>query len=372
MKIGQIIDFLETKAPSSTSESWDNTGLLVGDREWTTRGVIVSIDLTEKALKIAQSRGYRLIVNHHPCIFPQGRGPSRLGADSLVFRAIQAGIAVASFHTNFDQCALEVPEAIASALGLELRGRLLEKPENSLLKLSVFVPTSHLEGVRSAVLGAGAGHIGNYDSCTFSISGEGTFRGRAGTNPAMGRPGVLARAGETRIETVIPRGLAPQVVRALRAAHPYEEVVYDLIPVLQRPGLEGVVRGLGYGFWGEWKRPKSFPELARDVKKVFNVNGFWVSQPSPARIRRLGFVAGQGADFIGAAKAAGCDVFLTGEVGYHAALGGSRQGMTVMELGHRESEKFFLSTVGDWLANEGLRTVKLDVPTQKFWLGGKT
>ena len=163
--------------------------MLVGDPEWETDGVVVSVDLTEQSIETAMKRGHRLIVNHHPCIFPKGKGLSRVvagqksGISSLVFEALRQGIAVAAYHTNFDQCSLEVVQAVSKGLGLQPKGRLLDAGEGSLLKLVVFVPSTHAQAVRDALGQAGAGHIGQYDFCTFSTQGEGTFRGSDQARP---------------------------------------------------------------------------------------------------------------------------------------------------------------------------------------------
>lgn len=376
--VGEVIRLLEAHAPSGTAESWDNVGLLVGDPNWKTSGAIVTIDLSEKALQMAQAKGIRLVINHHPCIFPKSKGISKITAGSdksgLIFEAIRRGIAVAACHTNFDRCALEVPQVISKGLGLVPRGRLIDKPQGSLVKLSVFVPDTHVNSVREALFQAGAGHIGNYDYCSFGAEGLGTFRGSSSTQPFLGTPGQLESAQETRLETVIPRGMEKAVLRALLAAHPYEEVAYDLYPVEQAPSGAGLVRGLGYGFWGEFPQPKPFSEVSRSVRRLFQVDGFLMTEPAPKKIRRVAFAAGKGASVIGAAASLGCDLMITGEAGYHEALAASVGGsMAVMELGHRESEFFFVETVKGWLKRkkfEGFKAVGLDLRTQKIWSRG--
>ncbi len=386
MRVGEVVRLLESHAPSGTAEAWDNVGLLVGDPDWQTRGAIVAIDLSEDAIIAAEKRGYRLIINHHPCIFPKSKGLAKITAGSgksgLIFEAIRRGIAVAAYHTNFDRCALEVAESISEGLGLEPKGRLLDKPQEALLKLAVFVPLSHAEQVRAAVSDAGAGHIGNYDSCTFSVQGQGTFRGSQGTNPFLGQPGQLESATEIRLETIIPRGLERSVVQAMLKAHPYEEVAYDLYPVEQSPSSVGLVKGLGYGFWGEFPQPKPFSEVLRDVRRLFQVNGYLLTdcEPQPARrssrsyrssrktkgIRRVAFAAGKGASVVGAAASLGCDLMITGEAGYHEALAARSSSMRVLELGHTESERFFVKTVRKWLEQSGLKATELFVQTQKY------
>jgi dinuclear metal center YbgI/SA1388 family protein len=370
-----ILSELEKRAPAGTAEDWDNVGLLSGDPEWKTAGAVVSIDLTEAALAAAKKSGAKLIVTHHPCIFPKGRGLSKLvpGAagslSRLLLEAYSDGIAVASSHTNFDRCALEVVEAVSKGLGAEPKGRLIEKGPGSLKKLVVFVPKTHVDAVRDAVTRAGAGQIGHYDSCSFGADGEGTFRGEAGTQPFLGKPGTLERAAETRLETIFPTGMERPVTKALLAAHPYEEVAFDIYPLEQSPSGQGLVRGLGYGFWGDFHEPKPFSDLCKSVRSLFNIDGFWITENPPSRVKRIGFVAGKGASFVGAARSVGCDLLITGEAGYHTALDGWRNGLTVMELGHRESEKFFITTMASWLSQLGLHTVESNFSTQKMQLG---
>ena len=375
--VGDVIQLLEQRAPSGTAESWDNVGLLSGDPAWKTSGAIVAIDLTREAISRAKERGYRLIVNHHPCIFPRTRGIARVvggegtGKTGLVFEAIRQGIAVAAYHTNFDRCALEVAEQISRGLGIVPRGRLLEKGAGSCVKLSVFVPLTHLEAVREALGNAGAGHLGDYDFCSFSAEGEGRFRGSDRTRPFLGRPGELESAREARLETIVPRGLEKSVLKALRASHPYEEIAYDLFPVEQAPASVGLIRGLGYGFWGEFPAPKPFSEVCKGVKTLFKAEGFLLTQPPPRKVRRLAFAAGTGSSVVEVAAALGCDLMITGEAGYHEALAVGEHRpeapMAVMELGHRESERFFVTTMEKWLGEAGLGVRAVHVETQKFW-----
>ncbi len=371
LEVSAVLKLLENRAPRGTAESWDNVGLLMGKPSWKTKGAVLSIDLTAESIELAKARGFRLIINHHPCIFPKQTGIAQI-TSPLILDVIQSGIAVVSCHTNFDRSALEVVDVISKGLGVIPQGRLLDKPSDSLRKLVVYVPTSHLEKVREALCSAGAGEIGNYDFCTFSTQGEGTFRGSLATKPFQGRPGRLERAQEVRLETVLPRGMEQAVLKALWDSHPYEEVAFDIFPVEQVPSGKSIVKGLGYGFWGDLRRPKSFPELARSVKTVFNLKRIWVTGTGPLLVRRVGFAPGKGASFVNAAASAGCDVFITGETGYHSALAAANavktgRPMWVMELGHRQSEKFFLQIMKEWISETGLKTVILDKQVQAFY-----
>jgi dinuclear metal center YbgI/SA1388 family protein len=373
--VADILSELEKRAPFGAAEDWDNVGLLAGDPAWKTSGAVVSIDLTEAALAEAKKAGSNLIVTHHPCIFPKGRGLSKLvpgpagSLSRLLLEALSSQIAIVSSHTNFDRCALEVVDAVARGLGVEPKGRLLEHASGSLKKLVVFVPKTHVDTVREAICAAGAGQIGRYDSCSFGAEGEGTFRGEEGTTPFLGKPGSLEKAAEVRLETVFPTGMERPVLKALLAAHPYEEVAFDVYSLEQAPSGQGLARGLGYGFWGDFQEPKPFPELRKSVRSLFNIDGFWITENPPSRVKRIGFVAGKGASFVGAARSVGCDLLITGEAGYHTALDGWRHGLAVMELGHRESELFFIKTMSSWLSQLGLRTVESNPSTQKMLLG---
>lgn len=369
IEIQSVMRLLEERAPSGTAESWDSVGLLVGDPELKTSGAVVSVDLTDEAIDLARDEGFSLVVTHHPCIFPAERGVTRLSSKHVAVRALRQGISVIACHTNFDQCALEVSHHIAREWGVRPLGRLIEPRSVECVKLVVYVPEKAFKVVRSALAEAGAGQIGNYDSCSFATLGEGTFRAKPGARPALGKIGKLEKAREYRLETIFPKGLEQTVMRALRAHHPYEEIAYDLYSVQQEPISRGLSKGLGYGFFGDFSEPKSFSEVARRVTELFQIPGFLMTEKCPSKIRRIGFVAGKGASFVSAAAHAGCDLFITGEVGYHSALDGARQNMGVMEIGHRESELFFLSVMADWLSDAGLKTLELNLPTQRIWVG---
>jgi len=146
--------------------------------------------------------------------------------------------------------------------------------------------------------------------------------------------------------------------------------LYDTVAEQKLNSRGKLVAGLGYGFWGEFRRPRPFPDLAKDVRSLFKVNGFWITNPTPSQVVRLGFTAGKGASFVESAASVKCDLLITGEVGYHNALQGTRLGLAVMELGHRESEKFFIETMKSWLLGLGIRVIDVQTPTQMIWSGG--
>jgi len=362
IRIRDILPLIEEKAPRSAAESWDNVGLLLGSSSWETTGAIVSTDLSLEAIELAQKNGYHLILTHHPCIFPKREGWSSLidegpeALKTLAMTAIQNKIAVIAAHTNFDRCAMEVSSKISEGLGAKPLGRVIDCAQESLEKLVVFVPADHIDSVQSAIFSSGGGQIGNYDQCRFSLEGEGSFRGREGADPFIGKVGQFETAREVRLETILPRSIRNRVIRAMKEAHPYEEVAYDLYSVLQKPSGLGMVSGLGYGFWGEFSSAIPFSGLASRVKTCFEVKDFWLTEGEKRDIQRIAFTPGKGASFMRSVIGLGCDVFITGEVGYHSALEGRRAGVSVIELGHRQSEKFFIDVMCEWMHEFGLQT----------------
>lgn len=365
LSLAEVSRHLDRLAPTSFAERWDNVGLILGRPTWKTRGAIVDIDLTPESVKAARRKGFNLIVNHHPALFPTGKGIGRLASapsdslQSLLLEAAEHRIGVYACHTNFDRCALEVVREASKALGARPIGRLHDPSSDvnrmEFLKLVVFVPVTHVDQVRDSICAAGAGRIGNYDSCTFGSPGLGTFRGLKGTNPFLGRPGVLEFVEEVRFETILPRALRARVLGALREAHPYEEIAFDIYPVLQTPSEKGLVPGLGYGFFGDLETPLGVDALIRRVARIFKSKSPRLTGRPPRKIRRIGFVAGKGISFARAAEDVDCDLFITGEAGYHDAWEAARSGLPVLDLGHRESEIFFPKVMKSWLNSIGLK-----------------
>lgn len=367
--VSDVLAALEDRAPSALAESWDNVGLLIGSARSKTSGVVVATDLSSEVLKIAKRKRYSLIVVHHPTIFPRQKGISRLirasepddSLSSLMIESIESGVSIASCHTNFDRCSIEVADAVAREVGFKSIGRVFEEGGEPIKKLVVFVPETHVDSVRVALSNAGAGQIGRYDSCSFETRGTGTFRALEGANPTIGKKHRVESVKESRLELVFPAGRRSQVLRALRASHPYEEIAYDLFSVDQSPSREGLVRGIGYGVYGDFASQVSLAAALSRVKKTFKVKSALVTPAISSfgknkKIKRVAFTPGKGSSFASAVRSSNCDLFVTGELGYHAALELARSGVSTIELGHRESEYFFAPTIASWLREAGVQT----------------
>jgi dinuclear metal center YbgI/SA1388 family protein len=372
-KVYDLITAIEARIPVRASESWDNVGLLAGDSRQSLRGVVIGVDLTEALLAEAIRKKANLIILHHPPMFPKGRGVSRLilgrsnELPTLLLQAFQKNICVYVAHTNFDRCALDGMMKLALDLGGTAYARVWEEPnegETLLKKLVTYVPVDHFEAVRDALYMAGCGHIGNYDCCGFSTAGFGNYRPLQGASPFLGKVGEMEEVEEVRLETLIVAGMEQVAIETLLEAHPYEEVAYDLYPVEQDPVKKGLVWGMGYGFVAELEKPVGFDEFVKRVKRVFKVDAFLANAVTPKKISRIAFTPGKGASFVASVRSHRPDIYITGEVGYHGSLDALRAGMGVFELGHRESEHYFLKTFLAWCKEWKVRASALDERTQ--------
>jgi len=332
-KLKEIITALEEAAPLSLQESYDNSGLQVGDPEMKVSGILVTLDVTEEVLAEAEKLGFNLVVSHHPVIFQELRSiTGKNASERLVRTAIRKELAIYSGHTNFDSVAGGVNTYMAHRLGL-VDQEILEPADGQLKKLVVFVPHKHLEQVRQALFEAGAGHIGAYDSCSFNLEGKGTFRASEDSDPYVGEPGKLHQEPETRLETIVPASQAGQVLRAMTAAHPYEEVAYDLYP------LENTDPGRGMGMAGRLKDPMDEEDFLAFVKDRFQTGVIRHSALRGKQVEKVALCGGSGSFLLSRALAYGADVFLTGDVKYHQFFDAEGR-IVIMDIGHFESEQF--------------------------------
>jgi len=332
-KLREIITALEGVAPLSLQESYDNSGLQVGDPGMEVKEILVTLDVSEEVLSEAKKLGCNLVVSHHPVIFGglksiTGKNP----AERIVRMAIQNEIAIYSGHTNFDAVTGGVNTYMANRLGL-VDQEILEAADGQLKKMVVFVPHAHLEQVRQAMFDAGAGHIGAYDSCSFKLEGTGSFRGSEGSEPFVGEPGIFHQEPETRLETIVQAHLLSKVVRALISAHPYDEVAYDIYPLeLKNPNS-------GMGMLGMLEEAMEEKDFLAMVKERFRTGVIRHSVLRGKEVKKVALCGGSGSFLLRKAMASGADVFLTGDVKYHQFFDAGGK-IVLMDIGHFESEQF--------------------------------
>ena len=333
MKIKEVVSALEMTAPLPLQDGFDNAGMQVGLTDAEVDGALLCLDVTEAVVDEAVARGCNLIVAHHPLLF---KGCKRITGQTYVERcllkAIQNGITIYAAHTNLDNAQGGVNFMIARRLGLE-HVRILAPREDSLLKLVTFVPTAQADEVRRALFTAGCGCIGDYDSCSYNLAGEGTFRASEGTHPYCGQVGSLHREPETRIETILPAYRQATVIRALLAVHPYEEPAYDLYP------LKNTWAQAGSGVIGELPEALTELDFLRRVKREFEVGCVRHTRLTGREIRTVALCGGAGAFLIPNALGAHADAFLTGEIRYHEYFGREND-ILLAEIGHYESEQY--------------------------------
>src|ERR687893_330510 len=331
VRVAQISGVIETIAPSTLAEEWDNCGLQVGDPEAVVNRVLVALTPLPEVFEEAEEKGANFLLFHHTLIFdPLKAVVTSSYPGGLLARAIRNGLAVYAAHTSYDAAPAGVSVALARALGLSDPLRVLS-PRGALRKLVVFVPEENVDAVAKTLGGAGAGVIGDYTECTFRTRGTGTFRGGDETNPYLGEQGRLEEVEEVRMETVVPAHSVDRAVEAATAAHPYEEMALDVYPV------EGSPEGCGYGRFGTLPERLTAEELNENVSGSL---GF-LSRPvadSGRQIETVAVLGGSGGSFIPEAAASGAHAFVTGDVDYHDALLAESLGLTVIDAGHAATE----------------------------------
>ncbi|MFT5479742.1 MAG: dinuclear metal center YbgI/SA1388 family protein [bacterium] len=346
MKLHQITEILSELAPSSLQESYDNAGLIVGDPNMSITGILVSLDTTEAIIDEAIAKKCNLVVAHHPIVF---KGLKQLNGKNYVERtiikAIKNDIAIYAIHTNLDNV-LEngVNQKIGSKLGLN-DVQILAKKSGTILKLAVYVPEDHLEAVRTALFEAGAGHVGNYDECSYVSNGVGSFRGGKDSSPFVGTKGLRHLEPEVKLEVVLPNHLKDQVVNAMVSAHPYEEVAFDLHQ------LENKSLHVGAGLIGHLPKPLATAEFLALVKTNLNTKVIRYTETAHKTISKVAVCGGSGSFLIGKAKGAGADAYITGDVKYHEFFDGENA-MMICDVGHFESEQFTIELLRDFLSEK--------------------
>lgn len=334
MKIKDITSYLEALAPLDLQESYDNSGLIVGDSNQEVSKVLISLDCTEAVVDEAIAKGCNLIVSHHPIVF---KGLKRFNGSNYVERtvikAIQHDIALYAIHTNLDHVTGGVNSKIAEILQLQ-NPAILEPKSNLLYKLVVYVPRNHVESVREALFNAGAGKIGSkYDECSFNTAGYGTFKPNEGSNPTIGEVGTQERVEETRIEVVYTKSIERKIFLALYEAHPYEEVAYDIIK------LENKHQEIGAGIIGNLENPMAEEDFLAYLKNNLKLNVIRHTALKGQSVSRVAICGGSGGFLLNAAKRSGADFFVTADYKYHEFFDSESQ-IVIADIGHFESEQF--------------------------------
>ena len=333
MYIKEITEFIESYAPLSFQESYDNAGLIIGDKNSKTNGVLICIDVTDKVLNEAIAKKCNLIVSHHPLIF---KGVKKINGknftEKLIIKAIKNDIAIYAAHTNLDNIINGVNSIFAEKLGLK-NIKILVPKEKLLKKLVTFCPLSYADLVRKALFAEGAGHIGNYDSCSFNTEGKGTFRALENADPFVGELNELHIEEEVRIETIYYSYQEQNILQALFAFHPYEEVAYDIY------SLQNDTSNCGSGLIGELENDEDSDTFLTKIKDITKTKCIRHTKIIKNKIKKIALCGGSGSFLINNAIAAGADIFITGDVKYHDFFEADDK-IIIADIGHYESEQF--------------------------------
>jgi dinuclear metal center YbgI/SA1388 family protein len=343
MILCDLLDILHDIAPLAYAESWDNVGLLLGDPTQTVSRALLAIDYTDAVANEAGKIGCELVIAYHPPIFHPIK---RLTAPDRLYDAARRGLAIYSPHTALDTAPGGTNDVLADVLGLENRLPLrIIEPKAKEYKLITFAPEEHAEKVAMALFEAGAGRIGHYTRCSFRTSGTGTFMGDDTTNPAVGSKCEYEKAGEIRIETVCPISRLAEIIKALRASHPYEEPAFDLLQLAAPPPSTS----LGQGRIGDIP-PASLDDIIAKIKRGLGLDRLLVAKAAnSAPITKAACLAGAGREHIKDAICQKASLYLTGEIPHHDALAAAAAGVHVVCALHSNSERVTLAKLAQQL-----------------------
>ncbi|MBL7766998.1 MAG: Nif3-like dinuclear metal center hexameric protein [Chitinophagaceae bacterium] len=333
MSIQHIIDELEILAPVSYQESYDNCGLLVGNRQKIIEKALITLDCTEAVLDEAIQLGCSLVICHHPILFSGIKSiTGKNYIERVILKAIQQDIAIYAAHTNLDNMPVGVNAKIAEKLGLK-NCQILAPLRDALRHLYVYIPIAHADRVRKALHDAGAGQIGNYESCSFNIEGTGKFKPKSGANPFIGEIDELQSEPETKVEVVFSVDKERAILKALFDHHPYEEVAYGIIPI------SNANKHLGAGMIGELPEPMEETAFLKFLKIRMSTDCIRHTALSERKISKVALCGGSGSFLLQKAKQSGADVLVTADFKYHQFFDAENH-ILIADIGHYESEQF--------------------------------
>jgi dinuclear metal center YbgI/SA1388 family protein len=343
MQIKDITNYLESLAPLSSQESYDNAGLICGDKNTTVTNALISLDCTEEIIQEAIDRGCNIVISHHPIVF---KGLKTLTGKNYVERtlikAIKNDIAIYAIHTNLDNYEFGVNKKIGDLLNIK-SPKILVPASQTLNKLSFYVPHSHKEIVLEALFKVGAGQIGNYSECSYSINGEGSFKANKKAIPFVGEIDKRHLEQEVKIEVLVSSHNITSVTSQLFSAHPYEEVPYDIYPLNNKNNYEGS------GMIGELENEMNTVEFLQHLKDTFKCGVIKHTNVCKSTVKTIAWCGGSGSFLLKNAKQQKADIFITGDFKYHEFFDSENQ-IIIADIGHFESEQFTIDLIGELLS----------------------
>jgi dinuclear metal center YbgI/SA1388 family protein len=329
----KLISLFETIAPPHLAMEKDKIGLQIGSSEREAERILVALEITDEVIEEAMAKKANWIFTHHAPIFhPLSDIRTDQPRGKMIEKLLQHHIQVYAAHTNLDTAVNGVNDVLAGELGLQQAETFLIHGQEQYFKLVVFVPSTHLDVVRAAITENGAGAIGAYSHCTFAAKGTGTFVPGEDTKPFIGQQGQLEKVEEYRLETILPSYLQTKIVDALLAAHPYEEVAYDLYPLAQK-------RAFGMGKIGQLPAQKQLKDFVAQVKQTYELKYVQVVGDLNTDIQRVAVLGGAGSRYVTEAKRQNADVYITGDIDYHTAQLALEEGICLIDIGHATEQR---------------------------------
>jgi len=343
--LGEVVDLLHAWYPPHTAAQWDAVGLVHGDPDAPVEKVLFAVDPALPVAQEAQEWGAQLLVTHHPLFLKpvHGFAPTTPKGRTL-WTLTQAGCGLLAAHTNADQAETGVSEAMALALGLtDIRPLDDADAAERWDKLTTYVPAADAQRLREALAAAGAGRLGDYDSASFSSTGEGRFRPLEGAQPHIGTIGETETVEEVRIEVVVPRARRGTVIAALRAAHPYEEPAYDVVELA--PTAPATT---GFGRIGTLPEPMTLADFAGHVARVLprTAAGIRAGGKTDRTIRTVALCGGAGDSLLPSVSSSGADVYVTSDLRHHLSSEFlEHEGAALVDVPHWAAEWTWLPVV---------------------------
>jgi dinuclear metal center YbgI/SA1388 family protein len=362
--LSDIIKTLENIAPPELAEKWDNVGLMIGSRSQEINKVLCALDINEEVIEEAIQNNAECIITHHPLFFkpihqidfetPKGR---------LIKKLICSNISVYAMHTNYDSVHGGINDLLCDKIGIVNTRVLHPTYTENVYKVAVYVPESHWEVVRQALVDHNICSIGHYKGCTFTSQGEGTFIPLEGSMPYLGETGRLEHVEERKIECVIHEKNIRTVLDTIRQVHPYEEPAFDIYK------LENMSKVSGFGRYGQLEQELSIESFIIRLKKIFGLSYVRVTPFKDQTVKHIAICSGSGAEFIKSASKV-AELYITGDLKFHEAQEACALGLTVIDIGHYASEhsamKFLAAQMSAQLTGLEISCSQVDGETLKI------
>ncbi len=346
VKLKSILGKLEKHYPKNLGESWDNIGLLLGEIESDIKKVQISLDVTEKTVEHAIKIGANLIISHHPMIFSGLKSiTSTTTVGRKVLKLIKNDIAVYSMHTNLDSASGGLNEYIAKKIGAK-NYKIVDEICYDVYKLSVYMPEDYFEAVLKKINCSGLLEFNGYKNVSYSSENEERV------------DGVLNES--RKVEIIGEKNMLYAILGEVKKVHPYKEPAYEIIKIDNK-----YVKG-GIGRYFTLEKEYGMDEYVELIKSQLGIKDLRVVCGKNKKIKKVAVINGSGASFLSKVLKLNVDLFVTGDLKYHEALDAKEAGISLIDIGHYESEVFFSDLIKDKLGDDVEIEVYNDEPVFQY------